>query len=180
MGHLGRSRRIQEESMSSIKTGVLGLAVMAACAYNPPPIPVDARPSELQELAGRWTGHYHGGASGRSGSIEFILVAGEDHAHGDVVMVPRGAHRPYHSWRETSPMGELPTPEVLTIRLVAVESGEITGELDPYRDPDCDCRAVTSFRGRARGDVIEGTFVTYSAQAAGPSYGTWKVRRQRR
>ena len=166
--------------MSSIKTGFLALAAMAAaCAYNPPPIPVVARPSDVERLAGRWTGDYRGGASGRSGSIEFILFAGEDHAHGDVVMVPRGAHRPYQSWRETSPARELPGPEVLTIRFVAVESGEITGELDPYRDPDCDCRAVTRFRGQARGDVIEGTFVTYTARAAGPSHGSWKVRRQR-
>jgi hypothetical protein len=36
----------------------------------------------------------------------------------------------------------------LTIRFVAVEGGEVTGELDPYRDPDCDCRAYTRFRGR--------------------------------
>jgi hypothetical protein len=166
--------------MSSIKMGFLALAAMAsACAYNPPPVAVDARSSDLERLAGHWTGEYRGGASGRSGSIEFTLVAGEDHAHGAVVMVPRGARRPYETWRETTPAQGLSLPEVLTIRFVAVEAGEITGELDPYRDPGCDCRAVTRFRGRARGDVIEGTFVTYMARATEPSHGSWKVRRRR-
>jgi hypothetical protein len=68
----------------------------------------------------------------------------------------------------------------LTIRFLAVEGGEITGELDPYRDPACECRACTRFRGRLHGDVVEGTFVTRTADDAGPVQGTWKVTRQRR
>ena len=166
--------------MSCMRPNVLALAALAAgCAYNPPPVPLDARPSEVETLAGRWSGTYHGEGSGRSGSIEFILVAGEDHAHGDVMMVAHGSHHVYESWRETSPAREATAAEVLTIRFVALERGEVTGELDPYRDPACDCRAVTRFRGRAEGDLIAGSFVTYSAGAAGPSHGTWKVRRKR-
>jgi hypothetical protein len=167
--------------MTSMKTAVLGAALAAAaCAYNPPPVPLDARTSDGETLAGRWTGDYGGGPHGRSGSIEFTLVAGEDHAHGAVVMVPRGARVPYRSWHEPGAFRGMPLPEVLTIRFVAVEeTGEVTGELDPYRDPDCDCRAVTRFRGRVSGDVIEGTFVTYTDGAVGPARGTWAVRRRR-
>ena len=153
--------------------------VTAACAYNPPPVPIEARPADLAALAGRWSGSYRGDSSGRGGSIEFTLVAGEDHAHGDVVMVAQGSRRAYEPWRETAPAREASTTEVLTVRFVAVDNGEIRGELDPYRDPACECRAVTSFRGRIDGDVIAGSFVTYAAQAAGPAHGTWKVRRER-
>jgi hypothetical protein len=66
---------------------------------------------------------------------------------------------------------------VLTIRFVAVEGGYVTGELAAYREPRCECPAATAFRGRARGDVIEGSFTTLTA-VGGPSHGHWTVRRQ--
>lgn len=67
--------------------------------------------------------------------------------------------------------------EILTIRFVAAEGGGITGMLDPYLDPDCHCRAFTRFRGRQRGDVIEGTYTTRTARSEDPDRGAWKVRR---
>ena len=66
----------------------------------------------------------------------------------------------------------------LTIRFVAIDEGEVTGDLDAYRDPDCDCRAYTRFRGRLDGSVIEGTFVTHTARGDGPVHGTWRVTRK--
>ena len=167
--------------MTSIRSTVLAVATLAAaCAFNPPPVPLDAPAADLERLAGRWAGSYERVNSGRAGSIEFNLLYGEDHAHGDVVMIPGGSHQSYQSWREDGVVGTaLDAVQELTIRFVAVDSGEITGELDPYRDPDCDCRAYTRFRGRLRGDVVEGTFVTRTAQAAGPVQGTWKVTRKR-
>jgi hypothetical protein len=166
--------------MNPIRTSALAVALTAAaCTYDPPVVPLDARPADVERLAGRWTGGYDGETSGRSGSIEFILVAGQDHAHGDVVMIPLGAHHAYQSWREMGPVREADMSQELTIRFVAVDNGEITGELAPYRDPDCDCRALTRFRGRLRGDLIEGSFVTYTARAARPAHGTWKVGRKR-
>jgi hypothetical protein len=177
----GFDERSKEDPMTSIRRSVLGAALLAAaCAYNPPPIPLDARPADLERLAGRWTGTYERANSGRSGSIEFNLVSGEDHAHGDVVMIPAGSHHSYQSWREGGvPGGTFDPVQELTIRFVAIEGGEIAGELDAYRDPDCDCRAYTRFTGRLRGDVVGGTFVTRTAQAAGPVQGTWKVTRKR-
>ena len=164
--------------MTRIAAIVVGtLLTSVACAYNPPPVPLQARPAEIERLAGRWTGTYDGDTSGRSGSIELVLAAGEDHAHGEVWMVPRHQRQPYQSWRELGPVREAETSEILTIRFVALEEGEVSGELEPYRDPDCDCRAVTRFRGRLGADGIEGTFVTNSAEAARPAGGRWKVRR---
>jgi hypothetical protein len=171
----------KEDSMASMRSSVLGAALLAAaCAFNPPPVPIEAPAADLERLAGHWTGTYERANSGRAGRIEFNLVYGEDHAHGDVVMIPAGAQHPYQSWREGGIAGaRFDAVQELTIRFVAVADGEITGELDPYRDPDCDCRAYTRFRGRPRGHVVEGTFVTRTAQDAGPVQGTWRVTRKR-
>ena len=157
---------------------IAALAAVAAtaCAYHPPPVPLQGRAADVERLAGRWRGSYDGGRGGRSGSIEFVLMAGEDHAHGDVVMVARGTRHVYRPWHDTiaGPTSEV---DVLTIRFVAVEDGYISGELDAYRDPACDCRAATTFRGQLRGNVIEGTFVTQAA-VGGPAHGRWRVQRQ--
>jgi hypothetical protein len=159
----------------------LGLvAGLTACAYNPPPIPLEGRPADLEALAGEWGGEYNG-ENGRSGSIAFELVAGEDHAHGDVLMIPRGANRPVVAWPDGGPeASRVEMPEVLSIRFVAADGGEVSGTLDPYVDPDCHCKAVTRFRGRQRSDVVEGTYTLYNEGSPVPVHGTWKVRRKRR
>jgi hypothetical protein len=119
---------------------------------------IEGAPMELSALAGDWEGEYSSAATGRLGSIVFKLVAGEDHAHGDVLMIPRGSSDPY---RPRSG-GEGPAPagasQLLTIRFVRAEAGRISGTLDPYWDPDCNCEVTTTFVGEARGDAIEGTF----------------------
>jgi hypothetical protein len=141
---------------------------------------VEGPPADIEALAGTWRGEYRGETTGRSGTISFTLVAGEDHAHGDVVMTPRGGSRPHASWRD--PLDDPGRPgasEVLTIKFVFVEGGEVTGVLDPYVDPDCRCRANTRFQGRRRGDVIEGTYTTRTGPKEEPDRGVWKVRRAR-
>lgn len=161
--------------------GVAALALAAsACAFNPPAVPLDGRAADLERMVGRWTGDYHGDGSGRAGRIEFTLAAGEGHAHGDVLMIPRTTRQPYRPWRETFAPPTLALSEDLTIRFVAVENDEVTGELDPYRDPDCGCRAHTRFRGRLWGNAIEGTFVTYLDGHDQAQGGRWKVHRQSR
>jgi hypothetical protein len=167
--------------MKSTTAPALGISVaLAGCAYNAPPVALEGRPADLEALAGDWAGEYEGD-NGRSGSIVFKLVAGEDHAHGDVLMVARGASQPFAAWRD--PAAEASgsnLPEVLSIRFVAAEYGEISGALDPYLDPDCRCRALTRFRGRQRGDVIDGTYTLYTEGSPNPAHGTWKVWRKRR
>lgn len=163
--------------MSPARTTVLALAVLSAeCAYNPPPVAMRASAVDMQSLTGRWSGSYSG--MGRRGTISFTLVSGEDHAHGEVFMIPERSREAYQVWPE--PKGaRAPDTEILTIQFVAAERGQVWGLLDPYRDPECDCRAVTRFEGRVLGDVIEGTFTTHTAATNGPRRGVWKVRRQR-
>lgn len=158
------------------KKVALLIAVLASCANNPPAVLIDAKPADIERLAGRWKGSYEGGHQGRRGIIEFVLQAGEDHAHGEVVMIASGATEAYRPWRETAP-AQGSDLELLKIRFVAIEDGAVSGQLEPYRDPACDCRADTRFRGVRQGSVIEGTFVTYAA-VGGPTYGKWRVRRQ--
>jgi hypothetical protein len=161
-------------------SAVVVAALAAACAFNPPPVPVEGGPADIEALVGDWRGEYYGETTGRSGSIEFELMAGEDHAHGSVLMTPRGGRGPYAVWRDPFDDPDRPgASEVLTIKFVSAERGEVTGVLDPYLDPDCQCQALTRFRGRQRGDVIEGTYTTRTARSAEPDRGVWKVRRVR-
>jgi hypothetical protein len=96
-------------------------------------------------------------------------------------MVPRGASRPVVAWHDPGlQASRVDLPEVLSIRFVAAERGEVSGALDPYIDPDCRRKALTRFRGRQRGDLIEGTYTLYTEGSPTPVHGIWQVRRKRR
>ena len=74
-----------------IAFGVAALMVGgAACAYNPPPVPVYASRADWEILAGHWTGTYTTSSTGRRGVIEFTLSAGDEQAFGDVLMFADG------------------------------------------------------------------------------------------
>ena len=160
-------------------TGALALA----CASKPTPVTVAGAASDRASLAGKWTGEYTSQSTGRSGSIVFNLSPSGDAASGDVVMVPRGLDRPLtpYSAGNTSTAGVQapPTSQVLTIKLVRVSGDTVSGVLDAYRDPECDCPVVTTFTGTLNGDTIDGTFATRGSQAAGQQSGTWRVSRKR-
>jgi hypothetical protein len=54
--------------------------------------------------------------------------------------------------------------EVLTIRFVQMESGLVTGRLEPYVDPDCGNVHTTTFYGEVKdGRTISGSFVSVSS-----------------
>lgn len=150
----------------------------AACVTTSTPVEIAGDPSEISALAGHWEGEYSSQATGRLGSILFDLMAGEDHAHGDVLMIPRGSNDPYRPSRRAGGAGPGPAQvsQILTIRFVRAEGGRISGTLDPYWDPDCNCEVTTLFVGQVRDDMVEGTFT--SERAAGRVFGTWKVRRK--
>jgi hypothetical protein len=159
--------------------GTCSLAV-TGCATSPP-IAIEASPTAIHSLVGEWDGTYTSRDTGRSGSIWFKLVAGEDHAHGDVLMTPRGRRDPYH--RSPPTAGSLPDrpadlTQVLTIQFVHTAEGTVDGRLEPYWDPDCQCRAVTTFRGRLNGDRLEGTFTTQLG-VSGQASGRWVAHRRR-
>jgi len=100
-------------------------------------------------------------------------------------MVPRGYGRPllpYGNAANTA-IGVTQTganSQVLTIKLVRVAGDTVSGVLDAYRDPQCDCPVQTTFTGRINGDTIDGTFTTRGAQSNSGQTGTWRVKRTTR
>ncbi|MFL5488462.1 MAG: hypothetical protein ACJ8AJ_08255 [Gemmatimonadaceae bacterium] len=170
-----------------MKTNQLWLAVLGAaalaCASKPTPITVTGDSGDRASLAGKWTGEYNSPATGRSGSIVFNLSPSGEAATGDVVMIPRGygkALMPYGGVNTTggaAAMQNTTSSQVLTIKLVRVSGDTVSGVLDAYRDPQCDCPVQTTFTGKLNGDTIEGTFATNGSQTNAPQTGTWRVKR---
>lgn len=128
-----------------------------ACTSAPAAVPIQATPAEISALAGHWEGEYSSKATGRLGSIVLDLIAGEDHAHGDVLMIPRGSNDPYRPARR--PGGQGPGPaeatQLLKIRFIRAEGAGLSGTLEPYWDPDCNCarRPVPQDRRRSAGSA---------------------------
>jgi hypothetical protein len=157
-------------------------AAMGGCASFAPPIHLDATPGALEALVGEWFGDYAAeGPYGRRGTIAFKLAPHEDHAHGDVLMIPEGARRPYERVFGNEPLVQAravaPHSRLLTIRFVRAEEGSLEGQLDPYWDPDRNAVATTTFRGAVRDGVISGTFNTTFASEEEVVVGRWKVTR---
>jgi len=175
-----------------VKVSQLFLAATAgvflACASKQTPITITGDSGDRASLAGKWTGEYNSPVTARSGSIVFNLSPSGEAASGDVVMVPRDygkALMPYSatttSAATAAPQTQaVPGPQVLTIKLVRVSGDTVSGVLDAYRDPQCDCPVVTTFVGTINGDTIDGTFSTRGSQAAAPQTGTWRVKRTTR
>jgi hypothetical protein len=156
-----------------------GLAVAACSRAEPALVPVSG--GGVGALAGEWEGSYASPQTGRGGSIVFRLTAGRDTAEGDVVMVPRGTAQPLQRAPDAPGAASAaahPIPEALAIRFVRAEGGRVSGQLEPYRDPDCACPVSTVFEGTVSGDRIEGTFTTRGSPAHGTATGTWRVRRK--
>jgi hypothetical protein len=143
-------------------------------------VSVEANQKDLSSLAGDWSGDYFSGSTGRTGSIRFNLNAEEGAVYGTVLMFPQGrssAMEPANrqgAGSENAPRGGQP----LSIRFIVVEDGVVSGTLEPYKDPDCDCFLSTTFTGRVHGDVIQGTFVSHGGPARVTQDGRWKVTRK--
>jgi hypothetical protein len=129
---------------------------LAACGSAQHPVEMKGKDADLVELAGDWKGSYTGLESGRSGPVSFSLELGRHVAEGDVLL---GA-----------------TP--LAIKFIAVENGELSGAIDPYTDPTCQCQVQTEFVGLLAGDSISGTFTTSVIGADVEQHGEWSVSRQ--
>jgi hypothetical protein len=152
---------------------------LAACATNPHRVPLVADETDISSLTGTWDGEYSSLATGRAGSISFSLVAGRDTATGDVLMVPRGTDQPAALDRQSGAQIMARAPQVLRISFVRVLGANVSGTIEPYRAPDCDCILSTTFVGQLRGDTIDGTFSTTGGQADSPQSGRWKVTRKK-
>ena len=151
-------------------------ASLAGCASRAASVPVVASAGDLDALAGQWVGDYQMPVTGRSGSIQFTLRPSSGGASGDVLMIPRGATQPIR--RADDPAGartgERQT-SLLSISFVRVQGDSVSGRLDPYVDPDCQCTVETTFHGTVNGNRITGTFE--SRGAPGVRTGRWQVKR---
>jgi len=155
-----------------IALAVAGVAASAiGCASKPPEIELSSSDFDLNPLVGEWRGDYSNPEIGRGGTIAFTLRAGESAASGRVVMIPNSGD----SYVVHAPT----TGPVLTIHFIRKEGRKVTGTLDPYRDPACDCQANTTFEGAfTDGRTIEGTFTTVQSLAGrSATHGKWKVTR---
>ena len=165
--------------MLSTRCALVAAAVVAGCAPVIMKTPVSGSPPAISRLVGDWYGDYSSVESGRRGLISFRLRAGADTAEGDVIIqshtdadpsVPDPSRAPWDAARTND--------EVLSIRFVFVTDVEVSGVLNPYRDPGCGCTLTTTFRGTLRGDIIEGTFHTEgSGTSHMPADGRWRVKR---
>jgi hypothetical protein len=152
---------------------------LLACASKPTPVTVSGDAGDRASLAGKWTGEYASSVTGRTGSIVFNLSPAGDAANGDVVMIPSGYGKALSRYDRTTTtaMQNTDNSQVLTIRLVRVAGDTVSGVLDAYRDPQCDCPVETTFTGRLLGNSIEGTFITRGSTSVAPQTGTWRVKR---
>jgi hypothetical protein len=71
-------------------------------------------------------------------------------------------------------------PRALFIRFVNVDGNRVSGAIEPYPSPDCECTLHTTFAGLRRGDRIEGTFLTRHEDCGmRTDSGTWWAVRKR-
>jgi hypothetical protein len=156
----------------------LAVLVLPACA-SAPVIPLRGSAADWAALAGRWDGTYSGRDSSRAGSVSFELTAGDDHAHGDVLMAASDGD--FYTPLPPGVRSPAQPPErvrFIPIRFVRADGSAITGQLESYWAPECGCDAETTFSGELRGSRLSGTFVTrYSTGAL--ARGRWEATRRR-
>jgi hypothetical protein len=150
----------------------IGLVLIVGCSVQSSPVPVRGNAAVL---VGEWSGDYRSGVTGRTGSIVFTLQAGRDTAFGDILMIPYNFEQ-----RMDSRVPDLnrPSPQLLRISFVGCEGREVSGWLEPYRDPDTGEQLYTSFQGILKGDELKGTFVTGGEQSGPRLQGSWRVKRK--
>lgn len=151
-------------------------ALLAGCGGRQTPVPVVGLEADISQLTGEWYGEYSSVESGRSGSIEFKLLAGSDSATGQVIMTPQWVMRQGGNMPQGPTTQPLSQP--LTISFVRVSGGQVSGALEPYPDPNCGCTLHTTFVGRLRGDTLQGTYSSLHEQTRDVQKGRWRVVRK--
>ena len=156
---------------------MLALVALGACQYQPTPVPVAGDPAGIAALRGEWAGEYWSGASERRGALNFSISTRSDSAFGDVTMfTPLGQQlRPADSGDQHRVHSA--STQALRIDFVRVGGGSVSGTLEPYIAPDCNCQVSTTFTGNVVGDTIRGTFVTNGP--GGSRGGQWMMARRR-
>jgi hypothetical protein len=167
--------------LNLIRIMIISILLIGGCQTAKKTVNIYGESVDLKLLEGEWKGEYSSEDTGRSGTIEFLLMAEEKKAFGDVLMIPRSAKEPYHPVGYRDKIKLDPNfPEFLTINFVEIEGGKVMGELAPYWDPEMRRRMSTSFEGVLHGDTIEGTFESRIDQSPIYFTGQWKVFRKKK
>lgn len=162
--------------LRAILATLIATSTLVACSSTPQPIPLTGAPADIQSLEGEWIGEYHSyDPSGRSGTILFRLEAGQDTARGDVLMHIAGRETAEMIPFTTDPWADVSEDQVLTVTFVRAAGGTVSGELDIYDDPVCGCEIRTSFTGRIKGNLVEGTYTSKHLNGADRTTGRWRV-----
>lgn len=159
-----------------LAVGLLASATLA-CSSTPQPVPLSGPPGDVQALEGEWMGEYHSyEEASRSGTVYFRLQAGQDTAQGDVLMHIAGRET-IGSVPHRVQWDQVPEDRVLTVTFVRAAGGTVFGRLDPYHDPVCGCQMKTTFTGRVKGNLIEGTYASEHINGGDRHEGRWRVLR---
>jgi len=70
-------------------------------------------------------------------------------------------------------------PSVLQIELLRVTGDQLSGTIQPYRDPVTGHSISTTFEGTIRGDQITGELVSVDAKTGDRLIGQWQVMRKK-
>jgi len=152
----------------------------AGCSLAMRSVPLSASHIQWEALGGEWRGTYQMDAYDRHGTIAFKLVAIEEQASGEVLMIPERTGWPYSQNRPVPgqpPDRAAPRTELLTIRFVEAADGTLSGTMVPYWDPDRRCTAHTSFTGVLDGDSVSGSVSSVCEDDVKVLRGRWRVRR---
>jgi hypothetical protein len=162
---------------------------LASCRLTPTPapVPVQGRHQELSAIAGAWSGQYWSKETGRRGVIRFAIPEHADTGYGEVEIT----FSPALSLTREAAAADLrkshlgddesgPRPcTVLDIRVVRIEHDRVRGTMEPYWDPDCECRARTVFEGKVSGNRVTGTFTSHRESSDHRVLtGKWYVERE--
>ena len=139
---------------------------------------MQGEPASISALRGDWSGEYRSNASERRGALTFTIATRADSAFGDVIMfTPLGQQiRPVDSGDQHR--SHASSTQALRIDFVRVGGSMVSGTLEPYMAPDCNCQVSTTFTGNVVGDTIRGTFITNGPQG-GNRDGMWMMARRR-
>ena len=150
-----------------IQTGLLSAVLsllLAACGTSSSTVAVQGSDVDLTLLAGKWEGTYEGAQSGRKGTVSFDLYTGYRVAEGKVMM---------------NALADPANARELSIKFMQIGGRKLTGNIDPYTDPQCNCTVETEFIGTLKGDQISGVFHTGPAGAPKSAGGTWTATRKK-
>jgi hypothetical protein len=156
------------------------VCMASGCSMAMRQVPVTAPHPQWEALAGEWHGTYQIDGYERHGTIAFKLVAAEEQASGEVLMIPERTGWPYTMNRPVpgeTPARVEPRTELLTIHFVEAADGVLNGTMDPYWDPDRRCTAHASFTGTVDRDTASGSVTSVCENDVRTLRGQWRARR---